>query len=116
QGVLAQEQRLQHPQGRLHQAVMGVCAAQPAEPFVRVDGHQRVDTIIRVELISPAAGGREAAQAGCSDGANLHGLVLWVSSGTIASSALVIANSPDNTVSGPKLRFGPDTVLSDTFL
>ena len=86
QRLLAQVQRLQHPQGRLHQSIIRERTAQAGEPFIGVDGDQRMHTIIGADFIAPAAGGGDAAQASRSNGANFHGLVLLL--GRLAQSTI----------------------------
>src|SRR5262249_16933175 len=55
-----------------HQLIVGKDATPTNQPFIGVHRQQRVDTILRPQLIAPTALRRASAQPHCSDFTNLH--------------------------------------------
>jgi hypothetical protein len=70
--ILAAIQWIENGQGRAHERIVGEDASEPDCPFVRVHGDQRVDTIVRPQLVAPASLRCAAAQPGASDFSDLH--------------------------------------------
>jgi hypothetical protein len=71
-GELAEQQRLQHLEGRAHQVDAGEAAAVPDEALVGDDRHQRVDAVVGPQLDLPPPLRRGAVQTDRVDAADLH--------------------------------------------
>ena len=55
------------PQRAAHQLIVGEDRAPAGDAFVGEDGDQRVDAVVRLDLVRPAAFRRAVAQAGRAD-------------------------------------------------
>src|SRR5688572_806 len=70
--VLAAIEWLENPERTADERVVGKHAAESRQSFVRVHDDERVHTVLRPQLVAPAALGRRAAQAGAGDLGDLH--------------------------------------------
>jgi hypothetical protein len=71
-GILPDQKRLEQLQCASHQMIAGKDAADTDQSFIRVDRHQRMNTIIRLKLVAPTALRRRAAQPSAPNRSNLH--------------------------------------------
>src|SRR5438477_1243689 len=70
--ILALIKRLQHFERRANQMIVGEDAAEASDPFIGVNGNKCVNTIVRLQFVTPSAFRRRAAQTRVPDLSYFH--------------------------------------------
>ena len=70
--ILAAVKRLEHAERALHQLVVRERRSPPGDAFVREDGDQRMDAVVRLNLVGPTAFRRAISQTCRPDFRDFH--------------------------------------------